>query len=103
MTFALLLLALLGGLLASAIFFGGLWWTTRRIPHAENPALLMFGSWLLRLPLTMLVFYGVMKISGSLLYLGVTLLVFLIVRISMINTLRPRRPTTTEAIHAVES
>jgi len=43
-----LLLAVLAGAALGAIFFGGLWWTTRRATASSRPALWFFGSLLLR-------------------------------------------------------
>ncbi len=37
-----------GGLLLGALYFGGLWWTVRRLPTARHPAALIAGSFLLR-------------------------------------------------------
>ncbi len=45
---SMLLVAALGFLLG-LIFFGGLWWTIRRMLHSPRPALWMLGSLLLRL------------------------------------------------------
>jgi F1F0 ATPase subunit 2 len=50
-------LALLTGLLAGAIFFGGLWWTVKRGFSAKRPALLFAGSLLLRTAITLAGFY----------------------------------------------
>jgi F1F0 ATPase subunit 2 len=36
------------GFLLGLIFFGGLWWTIRRMLHSQRPALWMLGSLLLR-------------------------------------------------------
>lgn len=59
MTSDLLILtgALLAGWLVGAAFFGGLWWTVRRLPDAKNPGLLMVGSLVLRTTLVLGVFF----------------------------------------------
>ncbi len=44
---SMLLVASLGFVLG-LIFFGGLWWTIRRMLHSRHPALWMFGSLILR-------------------------------------------------------
>ena len=36
------------GFVFGLIFFGGLWWTIRRMLHSQRPALWMLGSLLLR-------------------------------------------------------
>lgn len=40
---------LVAGLVLGAFFFGGLWWTTLRLPDSQRPALLMMSSLLLRM------------------------------------------------------
>lgn len=45
---SMLLVAAMGFVLG-LIFFGGLWWTIRRMLHSPRPALWMLGSLLLRL------------------------------------------------------
>lgn len=47
-----------GGLLG-VYFFGGLWWTIRKGISSTQPALWFFGSMLLRMSVTLLVFYCV--------------------------------------------
>lgn len=42
-------LALAAGVAVGLFFFGGLWWTVRKLPVSKNPALLMLGSALGRL------------------------------------------------------
>ena len=52
-----LVLALLGGVLLGAIFFGGLWWTVRKGGSAKQPAFLFLGSLLLRTGVALAGFY----------------------------------------------
>lgn len=54
-----LLLAWLAGGALGAFFFGGLWWTVRKSLVANNPALWVFSSMLLRTGVTLAGFYGV--------------------------------------------
>jgi F1F0 ATPase subunit 2 len=50
MTLALhLLLALLAGVLLGGAYFGGLWWTVRRLPRSPRPLALAIGSFWLRI------------------------------------------------------
>jgi F1F0 ATPase subunit 2 len=77
-------------LLAGAIFYGGLWWTVQRLQEASSPALLVIGSLFVRLVLAMAIFYGIMAAGGELLYLGIALVVFLIVRMVMVGRIRPQ-------------
>jgi len=46
-------LSLACGLLLGAFFFGGLWWTVRRLPTFERPALVVTCSLLLRTAVTL--------------------------------------------------
>ncbi len=55
----ILILAGLAGAGLGIIFFGGLWWTVRRILAARNPALWVLGSALLRTGTVVAGFYAV--------------------------------------------
>ena len=57
-----LVLALVTGVLLGAMFFGGLWWTVRKVISSKQPALWFFGSLLLRGSIALAGFYFV---SGS--------------------------------------
>ena len=46
-------LSFASGLLLGAFFFGGLWWTVRRLPTFERPALVVICSLLLRTAVTL--------------------------------------------------
>lgn len=39
----------LAGVVLAAVYFGGLWWTVRRLPNARRPAIVYFSSLALRL------------------------------------------------------
>ena len=75
--------ALMGGGVAGVLFYGGLWWTVQRIEEANYPALLIAGSFFVRTLTTMSILYGVMALTGHLLYLGISLLCMLAVRVMM--------------------
>ncbi|MFT5416661.1 MAG: F1F0 ATPase subunit 2, partial [Gammaproteobacteria bacterium] len=49
----ILVLAWMAGGLLGALFFGGLWWTVRQAVSAKQPALWVFGSFLLRTSVTL--------------------------------------------------
>jgi F1F0 ATPase subunit 2 len=49
--------ALVTGVSLGALFFGGLWWTVSRISSSKRPALLIFGSLLLRTSVALGGFY----------------------------------------------
>ncbi len=45
-------IAILAGLALGGFFFGGLWWTVRRLPDARHPATLALTSFLVRTVVT---------------------------------------------------
>jgi F1F0 ATPase subunit 2 len=45
---AILILALFMGIVLGTIFYGGLWWTVRRIVSSKSPGVWLIGSFLLR-------------------------------------------------------
>ncbi|XKE46232.1 ATP synthase subunit I [Halomonas organivorans] len=61
-------LALAGGLFAGTglggVFFGGLWFTVRRLPGARRPALTLWGSLLLRFALALTCFLWLVRSGG---------------------------------------
>lgn len=57
MTLIHLLLSFLAGLLGGGLYFGGLWYTVRQLPTARQPALLLLGSFALRLALLLAAIY----------------------------------------------
>jgi F1F0 ATPase subunit 2 len=54
--------ALLAGILLGSLFFGGLWWTTRKGLTSEQPALWFVGSLLARMGLMLA---GLYFVSGG--------------------------------------
>lgn len=57
------ILAFIVGLLLGTIFFGGLWFTVRKLATSKIPALWFLGSFLLRVSITLIGFYYIS--SGS--------------------------------------
>lgn len=53
-------LAAVGGAGLAAVFYGGLWWTVRRLPGTRHPFLLMLASFALRTLLVVAGFYLLM-------------------------------------------
>jgi F1F0 ATPase subunit 2 len=49
--------AFVAGIGISLFYFGGLWWTVRRIQRADQPRLLLATSFLVRTAITMVAFY----------------------------------------------
>ena len=52
-----MILAFIGGLLLGTIFFGGLWFTVRKLVISKIPALWFLGSFILRVSITLIGFY----------------------------------------------
>jgi len=49
--------AMATGVLLGVMFFGGLWWTVRKVVSCEHPATWFLGSWLLRTAILLAGFY----------------------------------------------
>lgn len=81
-------LALLLGISLGAMFFGGLWWTVRKIVTSRQPALWFLGSLLLRTGLAVAGFYFISR--GHWGRLPVCLLGFILAR--MVATRLARAP-----------
>ena len=54
-----LALALVTGVLLGGVFFGGLWWTVRKVVSSKQPAFWLLGSALLRMSIALAGFYFV--------------------------------------------
>ncbi|GIW83184.1 MAG: hypothetical protein KatS3mg105_4991 [Gemmatales bacterium] len=67
-------------------YFGGLWWTVRRIAHAQHPAGLLLASFVLRTLIVLIGFYFVM--SGHWERLLACLAGFVMTRIVLIRRVR---------------
>jgi F1F0 ATPase subunit 2 len=85
------LAALLAGILAGSVFFGGLWWTVKRLATAKHPALLMVGGAVLRTGLVL----GVFLLAGRdhLDRMLAALVGFVIARIVIVRLTRPKPST----------
>jgi F1F0 ATPase subunit 2 len=81
-----LLVAFFVGVGAGLFYFGGLWWTVRRLPRLRQPAFLTFGSFLLRTGVSLVAFYFA---SGSHWQrILASLLGFIIVRVFLVRRMR---------------
>ena len=72
-------LALIAGVLLGAVFFGGLWWTVRKCVSSKKPALLLIGSFLLRMGIVLAGLYFIAR--GHWESLLICLLGFIIARL----------------------
>jgi len=97
-----LLLAWVAGVLLGIVFFGGLWWTVRKIASSQKPARLLFASLMVRMCVALAGFYFVF--GGNWRRLLVCLLGFLSARLLVTWLIRPRKAVPVEparrAIHA---
>jgi len=82
-----LVLAALAGVALGALFFGGLWYSTRRGAASPTPALWFFGSLLLRMAITLPGFYVVA--GGDWERMLACLLGFLLARATVLRLTRP--------------
>jgi F1F0 ATPase subunit 2 len=78
---------LLGGILLGLFFYGGLWWTVRRVLTARQPGLLTIGSFFVRTVLTLAGFFWLT--GGRLDRLGVSMVGFLAIRLLLIRRWGP--------------
>src|ERR1035438_4453074 len=96
-----LALAFVTGVLLGAIFFGGLWWTIRKISSSTQPALWFLGSLLLRTGITLAGLYFIAR--GHWERLLVCLLGFVAARLIAVRLIQPaEKPAypAREASHA---
>ncbi len=86
------LLAVLGGAALGLFYYAGLWFTLRRLPEQAHPALWVFGSFTLRLAVSMAGFYAILGSDRNLTRLGLALLAFIMARVLLTRRLRPIPP-----------
>jgi len=78
-----MILAFILGLLLGTIFFGGLWFTVRKLVASKIPALWFLGSFILRVGITLTGFYYIS--SGSWQRLLICVAGFIIARFAVIH------------------
>lgn len=83
-----LLPAFAAGLALGAVFFGGLWWTVRRLAAAPRPSRLLWQSFVLRFGIALAGFYAVANGRGG--ALAVAVLGFLVMRELIARRFFPR-------------
>lgn len=93
-----LVLAWIVGQVLGAFFFGGLWWTVRRLVSAKQPALLMMGSLLLRTSVTLVGFFVVS--AGHADRMLVCLVGFVMARVLVTRVTRPSESSVSRANEA---
>ena len=84
-----LIVALAAGMGLGIFYFGGLWWTVRRLPKARRPAFLSLLSFFGRLGVVLFGFFLVM--DGQWQRMLVCLLGFLGVRVILVRRWGPKK------------
>jgi F1F0 ATPase subunit 2 len=74
------------GTLIGLFYFGGLWWTLRRMPVLHEPIIWVIGSFLIRAALSLLGFY--FAAGGQWIRILICLLGFFLVRIIWVTPLK---------------
>lgn len=83
------------GLGLSLLYFGGLWWTVRRVVAEGSPKMLLLGSFVVRTGFVLLGFYLVILWMGEQWeFLAAALLGFIVGRTVLVRRWRPRRTPT---------
>ncbi|NJN67591.1 MAG: ATP synthase subunit I [Chloroflexaceae bacterium] len=82
-----MLLAGAAGMAMGLAYFGGLWLTVQRLPRSRHPALLLVGSFALRMALLLVGLYAVMGGQWQRALAGVAGL--LLARVVLTHRLRP--------------
>ncbi len=85
-----LALSLLAGIVIGMVFFGGLWWTTKKILAPGQPALWFIGSFLVRMSIALAGFYLIAQ--GVWQRLLICVLGFFIARVMVIRSTRGAAP-----------
>ena len=77
-----MLFSFAAGIVIGLFYFGGLWWTVRRLPDRGEPALWALGSFLLRAAITLAGFY--FAAGGEWMRILACLLGFVLVRMTLV-------------------
>jgi F1F0 ATPase subunit 2 len=86
----------IGGIAIGALFFGGLWFTVKKAVSSKIPALWFFGSFILRVTITLLGFYFIA--ANSLQHLLICTFGFVVARIAVSQLTKPSIVKNSEPI-----
>ena len=78
----IIILVFIAGLILGTLFFGGLWLTVKRLVASTRPALLVLGSFVLRIAIVLIGFYFIS--AGSWQRLLIALMGFILARFLVI-------------------
>lgn len=87
-----LFISLLAGIMLGGAFYGGLWFTVRRLPLARHPALLALASFWIRSALALASFVFLMKEGWQ--YGLISLAGFTLARLAIAKFYPDKRPAT---------
>jgi F1F0 ATPase subunit 2 len=90
----------IAGFAIGTFFFGGLWFTIKKAVSSKIPALWFFGSFIVRVSITLLGFYYVA--AGNLQSLLICTLGFVIARIVVSQVTKPTSEKTVEPFKVKE-
>ncbi len=90
-----LLLSFLAGILIGGLYFSGLWITVRQLPTARHPALLLLGSFALRLGLLLAAIYLLANAHWS--YLLSAIAGVILARVLLIRRWGPKETMNNES------
>ena len=89
MSMVYLCMTFMAGIAIGAFYFGGLFWTVRRIPEWRRPGLWVTASYFIRTAVTVLAFYLIM--GGQWQRLLASLFGFVMIRMILVRRLKPAR------------
>lgn len=81
-----LLLSFAAGILAGTAFFGGLWWTVRRVISVKRVALFLFASFVIRAAVMLIILY--FSCGNDIVRIACYMAGFLIIRIVAVRNRR---------------
>ncbi|WP_282143301.1 ATP synthase subunit I [Cellulophaga baltica] len=87
-----ILLGFFGGTAIGALFFGGLWFTTKKMLTSKWPALMYLGSLILRVGFTLLGFYYIGQDNWKIILIGLLGFIsmrFIVLRMTRTENLEP--------------
>jgi F1F0 ATPase subunit 2 len=88
-----LILAFMVGIGTGIFYFGGLFWTVRRIPRSKNPTVLMTASFVFRTAVAVACLFLIMGSTWQ--PIAVSLLGFIAIRMVIVERLKPAKAART--------
>jgi F1F0 ATPase subunit 2 len=92
-SFTDLILAFMVGMGTGTFYFGGLFWTVRRIPRSKNPTALMIASFVFRTAVAVACLFLIMGSTWQ--PIAVSLLGFITIRMVIVERLKPAKTART--------